>query len=226
MNKIINMFGEDHNRVNKYIRNAVIESYKSARDNPDNIDDIIKECSEVMDYAFTHNISQHIWNRLSSVVSLKYDIMLQRSLTEDNIDRYLKDVLQIINKENYINETGATYKLIETVAKIQYAYNLLGGEQTVYSHFQSLMQNLTLENNFNYYDWVGISREHYKLSVVYMYYILFHPRKDAYEYTNGLPYILTSWKADKILHYQLSEKEIAYEVRHDNYDLIYRDIND
>lgn len=183
-----------------YMKEKVKDLYNTVRSNPKKANEVISEALKLEKSLRKEEVKN---SRLMSLISLKNDLILQSSLTEENIDSYLEDLRYCIDEKIYLAKDSSLespFKIFEMIAKIQYAYNLLESKKSVRKIYENFLEeyNKDFDNYFKLFKNKTIIYSNYQLIFTYSIPYLF---LDEY-FTHAVPILgkksmNTLAKADK-----------------------------
>jgi hypothetical protein len=179
--------------------------------------------------------NDELYNRIMSLISLDFDMRLQKDLSKELVDEYYGNVLSLISKKAFLTNVEAPLKIMEMIAKIQYAYNLLDCGISIVNTYD---ETLKLINDNKCYsamlDFLSESSEnrtpcdyyHIEMGLVYFYKYLFFSKEEKKDnelyYDFILKQIITYWKVFKQKSYNMSLEEV-WDEGISSYDFIYKD---
>ena len=223
--KILNII-EKKSATDSELINVIINSYHAVREDPSIIDDFY----EILDifYNALKPIGDKVYNRILSLIALKNDMVLQKQLSERQIDIYLEEVEYIISKQAAGDDWMFVTKIGECLAKIQYAYNLIDSKKNISNIFFEFMKNIVINNQFkslillfNNEEWP----DSYSIGMLFYYYMFFKdepkPKLNIFKVFHKNYFIVTFWKQFKINYYEMTKEEVEKEG-YESYDFIYR----
>lgn len=229
--EFINEYSTNQEEKNKMIDKKLLDILKDCYLQIRTVKTEALEIINVLDMFITYvlnekNICGAALARVGSFISLKNDTQLQYELKKEYVDVYLKEVKKLIDKNKYKNQCSTISKVLEIIAKIQFAYNILDIKNTeVLDIYKKLILEMMDVSELKYYFDLPTYPEHHTLATLFSYYLLFNKDKTmGYGYEISLQQILFEWKYFKFKHYNMSKEKIDQELINDSeYNFIYNE---
>lgn len=231
------MSGEEFDKEDFRVLNSIVkDSYVLIRMDKDIIDVLHKALEElIISLVVFAKKSDELYNRVMSLISLDFDMRLQKELSKELVDEYYGNVLSLLKQKAYLSNVEAPLKIVEMIAKVQYAYNLLECNVSVLSAYEEAL-NIINDNNCyaamlkflseNSEDKTPCDYYHIEMGLIYFYRYLFFSKEEMKEnelyFNSVLKQIITYWKVFKQRSYGMTLEEV-WEEGTSSYDFIYKE---
>ena len=210
--------------VNTKIQDVTRASYKLFRKKPEVADELYDVLDKLLTHLKTFDTSlDDYYNRLLSLTCCKHDIALQHQITKERVDNYLEDVRYFIFKEAYKTNVETPLKILESLAKVQFAYNILDNGDSVEELYKTVHRSIMADGLYlKLMDHCNTTEDNFdhEMGITFFYPFLFvkkENRTSNYQYI--MLHILYRWKIFKMRFYSLTMDQIIAEG-YEKYDFI------
>ncbi|MFW6282319.1 MAG: hypothetical protein ACOC1O_05995, partial [bacterium] len=104
---------------------------------------------DLYNYFISNDYNSVFYTKLLSLSSLKNDVALQKELREEQVDLYVNETLYLYNNNLCFGDSEGLMKVLENIAKAQFAYNLLGTKKNLIKEYRFIHKKLNEIYYFN-----------------------------------------------------------------------------
>ncbi|MFW6047206.1 MAG: hypothetical protein ACOCP4_05420 [Candidatus Woesearchaeota archaeon] len=135
--------------VKRILSEILKDSYQIIRLSPKKIDEICFLIDDLYNYFISNDYNSVFYTKLLSLSSLKNDVTLQKELREEQVDLYVNETLYLYNNNLCFGDSEGLMKVLENIAKAQFAYNLLGTKKNLIKEYRFIHKKLNEIYYFN-----------------------------------------------------------------------------
>jgi hypothetical protein len=194
------LYNSEFFNIKMILLEIIQDSYTLIRQNQSYINDVYSLIDNFTYFFLENEFDSTFYHRVLSLIALKNDISLQQNLIKEKIDLYVEEAKYIYDNNLYYGQRETQFKILEILAKSQFAYNLLGIEKNLKSLFSSIHKQYVQEYFISPLDKEEYLSDRYQFAYIDFWYVFFLTPgyfSDNFKYKETYHFILNAWNEYK-----------------------------